>query len=659
MSHHKQNFQSPSASFTQSSADTLWPVPTEEKSKRVKAEGDYSINTAALSKKYRQVLMGRGPEDGVERKEILVDPTIDQEYNLNDAQLEAANKLRVKLMQKAKSEAKTAMKMDGNADLDLEGYVNSTSDSQHFRVEDGLNTHRTLLPPRSNNSNVRQNDKALKRHTVPETETRGGVKPEVVKQKIERPRSNAPAQPIFQHSKKSNFDVVQKTLQKRDDLTLEIGKLFLKIAGVEMKSIKSEVDQEGIRRVGQVLILREMELVKPDFENKEARFVEDSNRQEIELLAAHLGKMFVDIGLTLPSGLNVNESKKNDVIAYNVGSKAIHNADGFVSSGAMSNLTMEESKRNDLLSIAIGRILLHLRGASQDVSAKMASPNVVLKDTSSILALGRLTLQMIEQSASATQKSFYESRKHGEEFIKRLGLAVMLSAKSANPLVEESKGTEHLLKNSNGAVLTDTSAKLQTQVFENNKRAESLSVQKKSISLSTSNEPVILKKKQPVFETAVNDNDLRLKQGTHNIETLPSVRRAQETRTRIATAMTTIRERETLQPPHLMKLKPQVEQKAERQVHIDEEIVLPVKMSKRTKIEESFLMPSNIDPAEDLKSIEKTKTDLYALSLGSLGKRINKTNFIETHVKETEPQKPFKESKSVWKHKSVNFDVHD
>ena len=77
-------------------------------------------------------------------------------------------------------------------------------------------------------------------------------------------------------------------------------------------------------------------------------------------------------------------------------------------------------------------------------------------------------------------------------------------------------------------------------------------------------------------------------------------------------------------------------------------------MSKRTKIEESFLMP-----AEALKSTEKTKTDAEGLSLGSLGRRINKTNFIETHVKEAEPQKPFKESKSVWKHKSVNFDVHD
>lgn len=530
----------------------LWPDQTEEKARRVKAEGDFSVNSSALSKKYREVLMGRGPSDGVERREVLNDSeNLDQKVNLNENQKALHNEIREKLLDKAKIVAKSALKRDGDADLDPEGYRNVSSDAQAFRaaqaraaMKNEVKRVRFPLPSSRQNQGLVNH----KRAAALQGPEKPALQPAVIiaSKREESKRANAPAAApqLAAYSKQARGkDIVHETILKRDDLTLEIGKLFLRIVGTDLgMSISSEAKVEESKKAGQVLVLREMQkLTEPSPDERSGlahALVEESSREEVTLLASHLGKVFVDIGLTLPSGHSVEDARKNDLIARSIGSKAIDHCAGAGGGGAVGGILSshfsvksdsQRAQKSELIATAIGRILMHLRGASQMMTARMEAPTIeqTAEDTT-ILNLGRLTLQMIEQSAMSDRvsgKIGYESRRQGEGFIRKLGLAVFKGASALGgsvdkPLVEDARRVASAAaKQSNKFTGTDEGAKSQASTVEVARKQDSLK-QKATVVQThlTPNNPLPASLKQPVKES----EPLKMNGGAPSIDTLPS-----------------------------------------------------------------------------------------------------------------------------------------
>jgi len=531
---------------------SLWPDQTEEKARRVKAEGDYRVDSSALSKKYREVLMGRGPEDGVERREVERDESenADQALNLNESQIQQSNETREKLMLKAKVIAKTAMKMDGDADLDPEGYRNVRTEAQAFRV-DQLTRERVKIPLTVSH-NARQNHGVLKRSSaLTLTSPRSLTSPAVLvpTKEEESKRANAPALPEVANFAKNarGKDAIHETISKRDDLTLEIGKLFLRIVGTDFDLVAAGTNpvQDESRKNGQVLILKEiqkMQIPSPEETNDlKSKHVEASTREEVKILASHLGKVFVDIGLTLPSGHSVEDARRNDAIALNIGSRAINNigAVGGLLSKSFTALDSQKAQKTELIATAIGRVLMHLRGASQIMSARMDSPSVEqtpISEERTILALGRLTLQMIEQSAGAGSvggKVTFEPRKQGESFVRKLGLAVFKGASAigglgglAKPHIEEARRTDLKAKTHGGMISSENADNAKSEsslmVMEDARKQDSHQTKAPKITSAVEpNRPVLLSAKQPVKESPAIKNSM----GAPSIDTLPSVSR--------------------------------------------------------------------------------------------------------------------------------------
>ena len=530
----------------------LWPDQTEEKAKKVKAEGDFSMDSSALRKKYREVLMGRGPSDGIERREIEVveDENVDQSLNLNENQLKLNNEIREKLMEKAKIVAKSAMKMDGDADLDPEGYRNVKTDAQAFRAsQNGLISSKRVRFPLTISHDARQNHGVLKRSTAVSSQfaERQAQQPAVItpSKHEESKRANAPAVPeVTDFAKQARGkDVIHETILKRDDLTLEIGKLFLRIVGTELDvSSASLTHLEESRKNGQVLILKEMQKVmvptteQANESSAKQTIVEPAAREEVKILAAHLGKVFVDIGLTLPSGHSVEDARKNDIIAKNIGSRAIQNCTGvggLLSSSFTEKSESQKAQKNELIATAIGRILMHLRGYSQVMTARMESPSIeqhLVTEDKSILALGRLTLQMIEQSAMSDRvsgKIGFETRKQGEGFIRKLGLAVFkgasaLGSSGLKPSVEDARRLSVKTKQHNqfSGQGSENAKSFNSEVeiarkLDSRKGKPSSNLQ--SISIEP-NRPTNLEEKQPVKES----RESKMNVGSPSIDTLPT-----------------------------------------------------------------------------------------------------------------------------------------
>jgi len=530
---------------------SLWPDQTEEKAKRVKAEGDYRVDSSAMSKKYREVLMGRGPEDGVERREVEVDEgeNMDQALNLNESQIHQSNETREKLMQKAKVIAKSAMKMDGDADLDPEGYRNVRTEAQAFRV-DQQSMERVKIPLTVSH-NARQNHGVLKRSSAltlaaPRSLTNPAIL--VPTKEEESKRANAPSLPEVANFAKNarGKDAIHETISKRDDLTLEIGKLFLRIVGTDfdlVAAVQSNPSLEESRKNGQVLILKEIQRMQEpspeDINDSKSKLVEASTREEVKILATHLGKVFVDIGLTLPSGHSIEDARRNDAIALSIGSKAINNIGsvGGLLSTSFTSIDSQKAQKTELIATAIGRILMHLRGASQAMSARMESPSVEqtqLSEDRTILALGRLTLQMIEQSAGAgVNKVTFEPRKQGESFIRKLGLAVFKGASAIGgigglmkPRMEAArravmKAKEHGMINTEMADNAKSESSL--MVMEDARKQDSTLTQTGKITAAVQpNRPILLQAKQPVEESS----PIKINMGAPSIDTLPTHTRA-------------------------------------------------------------------------------------------------------------------------------------
>ena len=527
---------------------SLWPDQTDEKAKRVKAEGDYRVDSSALSKKYREVLMGRGPEDGVERREVEVDESenSDQASNLNESQIQQSNETREKLMQKAKVVAKSAMKMDGDADLDPEGYRNVRTEAQAFRV-DQQSMERVKIPLTVSH-NARQNHGVLKRSSAltlaaPRSLTNPAIL--VPTKEEESKRANAPSLPEVANFAKNarGKDAIHETISKRDDLTLEIGKLFLRIVGTDfdlVAAVQSNPSLDESRKNGQVLILKEIQKMRepsPEETNDlKSKFVEASTREEVKILATHLGKVFVDIGMTLPSGHSIEDARRNDAIALSIGSKAINNIGsvGGLLSTSFTSIDSQKAQKTELIATAIGRILMHLRGASQAMSARMESPSVEqtpLSEDRTILALGRLTLQMIEQSAGAgVNKVAFEPRKQGESFIRKLGLAVFKGASAIGglgglmkPSIEDArravmKAKEHSMIATELADNAKSESSL--MMMEDARKQDSLQTKTKGkiTAAVQPNRPILLRAKQPVEESS----PMKLNMGAPSIDTLPT-----------------------------------------------------------------------------------------------------------------------------------------
>ena len=319
-------------------------------------------------------------------------------------------------------------------------------------------------------------------------------------------------------------------------MTAEIGKLFLRIIGtdVDLVSSFSSISEES-RRHGQVLILKEIKKIKePTHEQQiDDKIVESGTREEVELLASHLGKVFVDIGLTLPSGHNVEDARRNDAIALSIGSRAIQNATG-IGGLLKSNFTRTDTRKTELLATAMGRILMHLRGASQLMTARMDSPEIEQSRDSSILALGRLTLQMIEQSASNKIERF-EVRRQGDDLVRKLGLAVFtgassLSAQSFKPFLEEAKRnvTENTVTNKFTGTGAEQTASTSPSTLEESKKHVLVQKQVNSIQSSVNrSRPTKLHVKQPFAES----KELHIT-GTPSIDVLPSKTRLSSSRTK-------------------------------------------------------------------------------------------------------------------------------
>jgi hypothetical protein len=416
--------------------------------------GDFRINERARARQL-DVLMGVAPK--AERNELLVSeqkpsdrPKTRSEDWEND---------RGRAQQVSQEHAQVSMKRDGSAWTDEDGY-SKVLEPPAFR--DGFNNTLRVKPPQD--ENLHNGLKSLPERPTLQTTSNGAsavnswttVSTTNHAERAPLKFSNRVEMTVMQTARAK--DLIHRIMQ-RPEVTAALGKYFMKGITSELVGLKSKVesiasifrhenqtsklegggqmgvsskseespDLDGSRMKGEIeLLLRALETLEAPVGYKGVTSSEEAKRSSVALSRA-LGNAFVNLGMTLPAGPR-DDPLRNDSVAMEIGNRIIMSGDG----GKMAP-QIEESIRREVAT-ALGRAILHLQAAAgMEASRGTATArDAVQKDRVMKLAVGKLTLQLLESTAARSGKSITKDPLRREVLAKALGAAFLQMESSAS-----------------------------------------------------------------------------------------------------------------------------------------------------------------------------------------------------------------------------------
>jgi hypothetical protein len=229
-----------------------------------------------------------------------------------------------------------------------------------------------------------------------------------------------------------------RAVNRRAEVAEAVGLLFMRGITTGLEGSKSrDMVKDGSRVDGEVeLLLRALKAVEvPEGYVGETAEVQDSRRQEV--LSKYLGSAFVDIGMTAPAGTR-DDPLRNDVVAIDLGNRMMLSAEA----GRTVPLFSEPTLRREV-ALACGRAMLHLRAAAGIEASRSTAP---ISDSGhqdrTKIAVGRLTLQLLEAGASRAGKVLTKDPVRREILAKTLGGIVQMDANEDRETTQERKKAE-------------------------------------------------------------------------------------------------------------------------------------------------------------------------------------------------------------------------
>ena len=465
-------------SKTISAAEKVLNIPAEnqniiqrdtvlEKKKNPKTYpmGYFGVKESAQKRKLDSLMGSSTTLKDVHKKEIQRKEQKISERPLTQVELWEKNRSSYKTL--GSEHAAAAMKRDGNAWEDEDGY-SKTREPPAFRdgynntlrvkplPEAHLNNGLSSLPFRSaNNYQPNSISAPLKGWTIAQSSRK-------MEQAAPAVANRASINESAGGSARSK-DMVHRIVQN-PDLSTAIGRYFLSgirsgLYGLKSKNVnaiaslfkkenstdalngvgaegqvfgKSEENatKDGSRVQGEIaLLLRAIEsLEAPHDYVKNPTIAESPLRQDAVSLSRALGNAFVSIGLTLPAGPR-DDPKKNDSMALRLGSRLMGSVDLLGGSALSESLKSSHADAAILnnrkeVAIALGRAFMHLQNisAKSDIHAKIDSE----VNDRTIANIGKLTLQILESTATrSTGKTLFSANLRKEVIAKAIGAALM------------------------------------------------------------------------------------------------------------------------------------------------------------------------------------------------------------------------------------------
>ena len=147
----------------------------------------------------------------------------------------------------------------------------------------------------------------------------------------------------------------------------------------------------------------------------------EESRRQLTLITKALGNAFVNLGMTLPAGKR-DDPLRNDSVALKLGNRIMSESAGIRTTDIPK---IEESNRREV-AIALGRAILHIKAAA-GIEASRGQRSIIdsaHKDRTLKMAVGKLTLQLIEATASRSGKMVIKDQHRREVLANALGNAV-------------------------------------------------------------------------------------------------------------------------------------------------------------------------------------------------------------------------------------------
>jgi hypothetical protein len=412
--------------------------------------GDFRFNEKARARQL-DVLMGVVPK--AERNEIIVNEQRFSDRPKTRSEEWEAN--RVRALNVSKEHSEVALKRDGSSWSDEDGY-SKVLEPPAFR--DGFNN--TLRVKPAQDENLHNGLKSLPERRALQSGASGSataitswtqVATSMKEQRGLIEPSNRPSVNVMQSARAQ--DLIHRVML-RPEVSAALGKYFMKGITAELLGLKSRdvkilasafrhetetselegggkigetgksdenPDKDGSRMKGEIeLLLRALETLEAPTGYKGTVSTEDAKRNGVALSRA-LGNAFVNLGMTLPAGPR-DDPLRNDTVAIEMGERIMMSGDGPV--GGKQASKSEEGFRKEVAT-ALGRAILHLQAAAgiQASRGVATARDAEQKERIIKLAVGRLTLQLLESTAARAGKSITKDPLRREVLAKALGSA--------------------------------------------------------------------------------------------------------------------------------------------------------------------------------------------------------------------------------------------
>lgn len=462
--------------------------------------GDFRFNERARARQL-DVLMGVFPKS--ERNEIIVNEqrSVDRPQTRDEEWEES----RDRALQVSKEHSEVALKRDGSSWADEDGY-SKVLEPPAFR--DGFNNILRVKPPQDENlhngldslperrgiqNGAFGSSAAINSWTKVATtmhEQRPLVEP-----------TNRASMSVMQSARAK--DLIHRVMQ-RPEVSAALGKYFMKGITAELVGLKSRdikilesafrhehgtlelegggkvgetgksdesPDKDGSRMKGEIeLLLRALETLEVPTGHKGVTLTEDARRNGVALSRA-LGNAFVNLGMTLPAGPR-DDPLRNDSVAIELGERIMMSGDGPQLGKQASKI--EEGFRKEVAT-ALGRAMLHLQAAAGIQASRgfATARDADQKERIMKLAVGRLTLQLLESTAARSGKSITKDPLRSEVLAKALGAAfIQMESIASRNRETDRKKSEVATLNRGGAPTGPSKSSNEKMIVRINKPSE-------------------------------------------------------------------------------------------------------------------------------------------------------------------------------------------
>ena len=379
--------------------------------------GDFRVSERALARRLDS-LMGTVPK--VEKRETQNADQLASARPKTDAEKWDIDRNRSKII--SEETATVAMKRDGSAWSDVDGYT-KVPEPPSFR--DGFNSTLRVLPAQEEHlhNGLKLNSEKMN----PVSEIGHSIAPSVI---LSNRQSEVVG--VFEKHSRSIPDVIKRAINSDAILRLSLKpEISAALANFFVKGVSLGVTASKSRDVHAFVSLFRHEHSTVELDglgatgeaNEHAREVvplaENARRQEAELTRA-LGNAFLSLGLTLPAGKR-DDPLRNDSVALEMGSRVMLAVEAHKEAPSF----IEPSLRKEV-AVALGRALLHIQNAA-GISASRGKTvsDSAQKDRTLKAAVGRLTLHLLETTASRSGKTLTRDPLRREILANALGSAVI------------------------------------------------------------------------------------------------------------------------------------------------------------------------------------------------------------------------------------------